>query len=377
MIKTIIIIVSALIICIVIYLIYRKIYYTNLYKKKMYEDRKNKDSTPIFSNDGIELKNILKIPSYEKTLLFEKLIQYSLNVEKVDDKIKHEISDKIKEDIKDINLVNKINKCKTKEELVSVLKEENNKINKEKNISKKDRTKRKYTKRSKEQKINAESENKSLLTSSQAQSTTQIQNIAGTAEKVSQGSQYTNYFNQENKLDNSEKIKEPEIKLPNNKELKSIKELVEFLRRVDEKTYKYYLENDSKHFLAWLREITGINYKEELYKIKKREDLIKLLKENLVESLKEEYLEIKKKISELRKKGKDVKLIDIRATNIPSKIQMAEATLEEKDVENAKSMIKEIKENLLKLEDQMKQEDRIKQEDKQKQEDTTKSKDKS
>ena len=59
-----------------------------------------------------------------------------------------------------------------------------------------------------------------------------------------------------------------------------------------------------------------------------------------IESLKEELLEIKQRLSQYRKKGIETKIVELRIANIPSKIKMIEVTRDLKDVQKADAQLK-------------------------------------
>jgi predicted nucleic acid-binding Zn-ribbon protein len=65
--------------------------------------------------------------------------------------------------------------------------------------------------------------------------------------------------------------------------------------------------------------------------------------ENMFESLKNEYRELKAEVSEFRKKGFDTTIVNLKLMNIPSKIQLAESTREYRDIEKVKMMLNNIK----------------------------------
>lgn len=58
-----------------------------------------------------------------------------------------------------------------------------------------------------------------------------------------------------------------------------------------------------------------------------------------IESLKEQLIGLKQRISQLRKKGLDTKIAELKAMAIPPKIKLAEATRDYKDVEKANKLV--------------------------------------
>lgn len=69
-----------------------------------------------------------------------------------------------------------------------------------------------------------------------------------------------------------------------------------------------------------------------------------------IENLKEQLNELKQKISQLRKKGMNMKLADIRLMSIPSKIKMAEITKDYKDVQKINIMLNYAREEIASIE---------------------------
>ena len=55
--------------------------------------------------------------------------------------------------------------------------------------------------------------------------------------------------------------------------------------------------------------------------------------------LRQKLIEIKARISQCRKKGINPKLVELRITNIPSKIKYAEVTEDFKDVEKINALV--------------------------------------
>jgi hypothetical protein len=104
--------------------------------------------------------------------------------------------------------------------------------------------------------------------------------------------------------------------------------------------------------------VTEANKKRDDYydeKLRKVEAMKKLIPENekaeeehaaKVQLLKEKFSELKARISNARKSGKDPLIADFMSRSIPSKIRMAEITREEKDFEAAKAAIRNATEEL-------------------------------
>jgi hypothetical protein len=62
-------------------------------------------------------------------------------------------------------------------------------------------------------------------------------------------------------------------------------------------------------------------------------------KERDIEKLKDDFVELQGTVSELRKRGKDTNIVDLMLYDIPTKITMAKATHEDKEIEDARRMI--------------------------------------
>ncbi len=72
-----------------------------------------------------------------------------------------------------------------------------------------------------------------------------------------------------------------------------------------------------------------------------------------IEALKSELAHIKETISAYRKQGKDVFIAQLKATAIPAKIKMAEATKTQKDLAIASNLIDAVKKELGMLDNQL------------------------
>ncbi len=65
-----------------------------------------------------------------------------------------------------------------------------------------------------------------------------------------------------------------------------------------------------------------------------------------IESLRSELREIRKQVSALRKKGEDTRIADMLLILAPSRIMLADATNEKKDIERVKSLFNKIRNSL-------------------------------
>lgn len=65
-------------------------------------------------------------------------------------------------------------------------------------------------------------------------------------------------------------------------------------------------------------------------------------KDPRIEKLESTFDDLKSDLSMLRKKGKDVLIAELRLGFLPGKIKLAQATLDDKDFENAKKIINEV-----------------------------------
>jgi len=75
-------------------------------------------------------------------------------------------------------------------------------------------------------------------------------------------------------------------------------------------------------------------------------ELIERLKEGLGEKLISEYDDLKKEISDIRKKGGDVLIEDLKLSSVPLKIKLFKATMEKKDFYKIKKILKEVKDEI-------------------------------
>ena len=65
-----------------------------------------------------------------------------------------------------------------------------------------------------------------------------------------------------------------------------------------------------------------------------------------IESLRSELREIREQVSALRKKGEDTRIADMLLILAPSRIMLADATNEKKDIERVKSLFNKIRNSL-------------------------------
>lgn len=83
---------------------------------------------------------------------------------------------------------------------------------------------------------------------------------------------------------------------------------------------------------------------------KNKIELVNEIKKELVESLKDSRDKIRQKISELRKKGADVFVEDMKSLNIPQKIKLFAATSKKEDFYKIKKTIEEVSIELSRIE---------------------------
>jgi Rieske Fe-S protein len=69
-------------------------------------------------------------------------------------------------------------------------------------------------------------------------------------------------------------------------------------------------------------------------------------KEAQIDKLKDDFIEMQQKVSELRKSGKYTKIAELIVLDIPSKIKMAQITQEDKDISAIQRSIKDIREEV-------------------------------
>ena len=69
-----------------------------------------------------------------------------------------------------------------------------------------------------------------------------------------------------------------------------------------------------------------------------------------IEELRKEYNLIKASLSKLRKEGKDVRLIEYKAANIPSKLEYISITLSMSDITKVVILLQEIKMEITNIE---------------------------
>jgi hypothetical protein len=116
-------------------------------------------------------------------------------------------------------------------------------------------------------------------------------------------------------------------------------------------TLKLLNEQDAIKLLAYFRKNhTQMHKKKDLSKVitsaKTRAELLSNVKNYLVASLKKEYDELKQQSSNLRKKGTDVFIEELKILTIPSKIRFFEATEDKHDFYIAKKLIDKLKQEI-------------------------------
>ena len=79
------------------------------------------------------------------------------------------------------------------------------------------------------------------------------------------------------------------------------------------------------------------------------------MEEIIIEEMKRILKGLKGEISQLRKKGADMKIAELKITNIPSKIQMAEITKKNDDIIKVRQLLTEAKKEI----ESIKQENQI------------------
>jgi len=73
-------------------------------------------------------------------------------------------------------------------------------------------------------------------------------------------------------------------------------------------------------------------------------------KEKKIDELKDKFIEYQGIVSELRKKGKDTSIAELQLLDIPAKMKIANITQDEKDIENIRSAIKQLKQEISEIE---------------------------
>ncbi len=86
-----------------------------------------------------------------------------------------------------------------------------------------------------------------------------------------------------------------------------------------------------------------------IHRAKTPSELLDIVKSESANHLKERYDDLKKLISEKRKKGKDVYVPDIKLMSVPLKIKIYLATMEKKDFYKVKKMLDDIQAELEKI----------------------------
>lgn len=116
-------------------------------------------------------------------------------------------------------------------------------------------------------------------------------------------------------------------------------------------TLKLLSEEDSMKLLTYFRKHhTSLHKKKDLTKVitasKTKSELLTNVKNYLVSSIKKDYEELKQQSSNLRKKGKDVFIEELRIMTIPSKIRFFEATEDKHDFYAVKKLIERMKQEI-------------------------------
>ncbi len=100
-------------------------------------------------------------------------------------------------------------------------------------------------------------------------------------------------------------------------------------------------------FLEHYKKVSSIDSKDEkldrlIKNSKNRFELLENIRKEIINKMNDEYLELRSKISTLRKKGEDIYIEDITSLNIPHKIRMFDATSKKEDYYKAKKMLENI-----------------------------------
>lgn len=125
-------------------------------------------------------------------------------------------------------------------------------------------------------------------------------------------------------------------------ESKDETKLINFLERLAEKDIILMLKANSSMKIGFkTSDMSTI-----LSRAKSKTELIDLVKEGILNNLKEKLDEIKSQISELRKKGLDVKEEELIVLKVPPKIRIFESTFDKKDLEQTKKILNNLEESL-------------------------------
>jgi hypothetical protein len=132
---------------------------------------------------------------------------------------------------------------------------------------------------------------------------------------------------------------ETDIK-PKNIKLKDESDIFLYLKNKEVIDVLRYLESKKIIFLK------NYNY-EKIFKDEK--EIEEYLKSSLITYLNDNYEDLKVKISDLRRKGKDVQQLSLNLMSIPLKIKIFKASFSQKDLDVVLNRLEEIKDKLKKI----------------------------
>lgn len=75
-------------------------------------------------------------------------------------------------------------------------------------------------------------------------------------------------------------------------------------------------------------------------------EILKEVETRMIETIQEEYTDIKSQISQIRKTGQDIELVDLEILEVPLKIKLLESQFSIKNQEKIFSIIKSVKKKL-------------------------------
>lgn len=119
-----------------------------------------------------------------------------------------------------------------------------------------------------------------------------------------------------------------------------LKEFIELVRTIS--------DDEIKRILEYWRQIeqqtpfTNNLMKEIVRRARTKQDITRILKEGLIENLELMLQDVKQKISFATRKGLDTKNESLTIINVPQKIKMFRATMEQKDFEKVREMLKKL-----------------------------------
>jgi len=138
-------------------------------------------------------------------------------------------------------------------------------------------------------------------------------------------------------------------------DIKSIDDLLKTLKSIDDEAFNTYLKENKVSFNMWLEDtLKDFELLKKIAKAYNKKDILKIIKQELVKSLYEEYSQLKKRVRQFRKKGDKPLIPELRLMNIPSKIKMVEVTFKEQDIKKVKESLKSISLELDYLENEKK-----------------------